>query len=244
MAETKKKKVVAATAEEKKKAAGKRVLAIVFWVLALGCELVAFMNLSGKWYLPNLIPALPDNYLLYLIIFLVLDLIFLIIGSQIWKQANRLDPASKENKVAFFLQNQMGLIVAIACFVPFIIKLFAGKDLKIDGKQKTIVAVVACAALLVGGLASVDWNPISAEEKIAAQEEIEGAVIVTQFGHCYHTNPDCQSIRNSANQITSDENLTNQPEGWTSDGVISVVEAIDGGWTKLCSYCQHAAEQE
>ncbi len=221
MAETKTKKA-AVTEADKKKATGKRVLAIFFWVLALGCELVAFMNLSGKWYLPELIPALPDNYLLYLIIFLVLDLIFLIIGSQIWKQANRLDPASKSNKVAFFLQNQMGLIVAIACFVPFIIKLFAGKDVKLDGKQKTIVGVVACAALLIGGLASVDWNPISVEDKQAAIDTIEDQVYTTAYGHCYHTHEDCQSIKNSTN--------LNDP--------MDVKDAIEAGYTKYCSYCE------
>ncbi len=223
MAETTKKKV-AVTEEDKKKATGKRVVAIIFWVLALACELVAFMNLSGKWYLPDFIAALPDNYLLYLIIFLVLDLIFLIIGSQFWKQANRLDPASKQNKVAFFLQNQMGLIVAIACFVPFIIKLFAGKDVKLEGKQKTIVAVVACAALLIGGLASVDWNPISVEDKQAAIDTIDDQVYTTAFGHCYHTNADCQSIRNSTN--------LNDP--------MDVKDAIEAGYTKFCAYCEKA----
>ena len=106
-----------------KGATGKRVAAICFWLLAVACELVAIMNLTGKWYLPEYFSGLPDNYLLYLIAFLVLDLIFLIIGSQFWKNANHIDPASEKNKVAFFLQNQMGLIMSIICFVPFIVML-------------------------------------------------------------------------------------------------------------------------
>ncbi|MBO7503547.1 MAG: hypothetical protein J6U38_04180 [Clostridia bacterium] len=52
---------VAVTEADKSKATGLRVGAIILWVLALACELVALMNVTGKWYLPDLIPALPDN---------------------------------------------------------------------------------------------------------------------------------------------------------------------------------------
>ena len=154
-----------------KGATGKRVAAICFWILAVACELVAIMNLTGKWYLPEYFAGLPDNALIYLIAFLVLDLIFLIIGSQFWKNANHIDPASEKNKVAFFLQNQMGLIMSIICFVPFIVMLLKNDKegtLKLSKKNKTIVLVVAIVALILGGLLSVDWDPISAEQKTEA----------------------------------------------------------------------------
>lgn len=236
-------KVTAATAEEKKAATGKRVGAIILWVLALACELVAIMNVTGKWYFPEFIPGLPDNLYLYLIIFGVLDLIFVIIGSLLWKKANRLDPASKSNKVAFFLQTQLGLIVAVAAFLPFILVVFLNKDVKLDQKSKTIVGIVGIAALVLASAVSIDYNPISAEEKLQAQQELTGAIYVTPSGHCYHTSKDCQSLAN-ATIIESDAGLKNQAEGWESDGIINITEAIDGGYTKYCSFCQKANSTE
>ena len=219
-------------------ATGKRVTAIVFWVLAVACELVAIMNLSGKWYLPEYIQALPDNYLLYLIIFLALDLVFLIIGSQCWKKANHIDPASEKNKVAFFIQNQMGLIMAIICFVPFIILLLKNDkegNLKLNKKQKTIVLVVAIVALLLGGLVSTDWDPISAEEKTAAIENHGGDTIyVTPYGHCYHYFEDCQSLTRSNPLLVMDQD-------WYDGSMSEIEAAIDQGYTKLCSFCAHRA---
>ena len=40
--------------------------------------------------------------------------------------------------------------------------------LKLSKKNKTIVLIVAIVALLIGGLVSTDWDPISSEEKTAA----------------------------------------------------------------------------
>ena len=169
----------------------------------------------------------------------MLDLIFLIIGSSFWKKANHIDPASKEKKVAFFLQNQMGLIMAIICFVPFIILLLKNdKDgnLKLNKKQKTIVLVAACVALAIGSLASIDWDPISAEEKTAAIAEHGGeAIYVTQYGHCYHYFDDCQSLTKS-NTVMEVEN-----QDWYDPSMSEIESAIDNGYTKLCSFCENRA---
>ena len=59
---------------------------------------------------------------------LVVDLILVIIGSQLWKKANRLDPASKQSSVKFFLWNNMGLIASVICFLPIVILLLANKE--------------------------------------------------------------------------------------------------------------------
>ena len=218
-------------------ATGKRVAAICFWVLAVACELVAIMNLTGKWYLPTLIAGLPDNPIIYLIAFLVLDLIFLIIGSQFWKKANHIDPASKENKVKFFLQNQMGLIMSIICFVPFIVMLLkTDKEgtLAIGKKHKTIVLVIAVVALLLGGLLSVDWDPISSEEKTAAiANHGTDTIYVTPYGHCYHYYADCQSLTRSNPYLVK--------EAQWYEGGIEIEEAINHGYTKLCSFCAREA---
>lgn len=223
-------------------ATGKRVAAICFWILAVGCELVAIMNLSGKWYLPEIFSGLPDNYMLYLIIFLVLDLIFLIVGSSFWKKANRIDPASKENKVAFFFQNQMGLIMSIICFVPFIIMLLKSDkegNIKLNKKQKAIVLTVSIVALLIGSLVSIDWDPISSEEKSAAiAEHGKDAIYVTQYGHCYHYYEDCQSLANS----TSVKEVGS--EDWYDSSMSEIESAINNGYTKLCSFCENRANPE
>ena len=230
MAEAKKKKIVAAgTGEEvkagsrkkatvKKQAApvgnatGLRVGAIVLWLAALGFEFLAWFVFIGKINL-TFLPAIP-----LLIVFLVLDLACVIIGSQLWKKANHIKPASEKNKVLFWLWNNMGVIVCAIAFVPFII--LALTDKKADKKTKAIATVAAVIALLIGGVTSIDWNPVSAEQQQAAKEAIEGNVLWAPFGKKYHIDETCQALNQS-------ETLT---EG-------TVEEAIADGRTRLCAFC-------
>ena len=230
MAEAKKKKIVAAgTGEEvkagsrkkatvKKQAApvgnatGLRVGAIVLWLAALGFEFLAWFVFIDKINL-KFLPAIP-----LLIVFLVLDLACVIIGSQLWKKANHIKPASEKNKVLFWLWNNMGLIVCAIAFVPFII--LALTDKKADKKTKAIATVAAVIALLIGGVTGIDWNPVSAEQQQAAKEAIEGNVLWAPFGKKYHIDETCQALNQS-------ETLT---EG-------TVEEAIAAGRTKLCAFC-------
>ena len=144
------------TAANKKSATGKRIAAVILWVLALAAEVGAILMLNGTWYIPE------EQKMYWLIGALVIDLILVIIGSQLWKKANRLDPASKQSSVKFFLWNNMGLIASVICFLPIVILLLANKDL--DGKTKKIVTVVAAIALVLASLFSIDFNPVSAEE--------------------------------------------------------------------------------
>ena len=154
-----------------------------------------------------------------LIIAIVLDLVCVIIGSQLWKKANHIDPASEANKVKFWMWNNMGLIVTVVAFVPLIILILTKKDA--DKKTKAIATVVAVIALLVGGLVNYDWNPVSAEDKAAAVSALSGQhVYWAPFGRVYHTHTDCQSL-NQSEQLT---------EG-------TVEEAIAASRTRLCSFC-------
>ena len=80
-------------------AGGLRAGAVALWVVALVFEIVAVMIFSGKinWtFMPSLYQV---------IIALVLDLICVIIGSQLWKKANHIKPASEKNKFLFWLWN-------------------------------------------------------------------------------------------------------------------------------------------
>jgi hypothetical protein len=236
MAEKKEKKIVAAATGEKvsnkeaakeaaanvertvKEAApsgsstGYRIGAVLCWLAAFGLEIVALLILNGtiSWtFLP----------LLYqLIIALVLDLVFVIVGAQPWKKANKISPASKKNPVKFWLWNNMGVIACVLAFVPFIILLLNNKE--VDKKTKTIATVVAIIALLIGGVASYDFNPVSIEDKNAAIEAISGNVYWAPFGKVYHTSEDCQAL--------------NQSETLTYG---TVEQAIEAGRTRLCAFC-------
>ena len=195
-----------------------RIGAVILWVAAIAFELVAVFTLFGKINITFM------NTLTFLIILIVLDLICVIIGSQLWKKANHIDPASKKNKTKFWLWNNMGLIVAIFAFVPLIILLLTNKNL--DKKTQTIAVVAACAALLIGGAASIDYNPVSAEEKQVAEANITSKVTWTQYGKVYHIYIDedtwCQHLNNS-------DTVT----------VGTVEEAIAAGKTRLCKTCAH-----
>ena len=237
MAEPKKKKIVSAdTGEEvaagsRKKtaaapvgnAAGLRIGAVVLWVVAIAFEVLALLVVLGKVDLHFM------SQLAQLIVFLVLDLACVIIGAQLWKKANHIRPASEKNKLTFWLWNNMGVIVCVIAFVPFIILLLTNKN--VDKKTKAIATVVAVIALLIGGVSSYDWNPVSQEQQQAAMEALgNDNVYWTPFGKVYHT------------YVVVDENgeITECCPHLNRSGELtrgSVEQAIAEGRTRLCSYC-------
>lgn len=193
-------------------AKSKRIAAIILWVIAIAMEVLAVLVINGKG-------VHFMSQLAQLIIALVLDLACVIIGSQFWKQANHIDPASEANKVKFWLWNNMGVIVCTIAFVPIVILMLTNKEL--DKKTKAIATVVAVIALLIGGVCSYDFNPISEEQLDAAVEALGGdQVYWAPFGHVYHTHDDCQSL-NQSEQLT----------------VGTVEQAIAANRTRLCSFC-------
>ncbi|NCB30937.1 MAG: hypothetical protein EOM66_05955 [Clostridia bacterium] len=181
------------SAENKKKATGLRWGAVALWLLAIGFEVLAILLLNGTLYLPG-------DAMVWLIAALAVDMVLVIIASQLWKKSNRLDPASKKNKLKFFLWNNMGVIASVIAFVPFIVILLKDKDM--DKKSKRIVTVVAAIALLIAGAASVDYDPVSAEDLAQAQEqaaeESNGMAYWTQWGRSYHLDPNCHTLSRSA----------------------------------------------
>lgn len=230
MAEKKKKTIVSADsgkevtniekkAPKKKEAApvgnakGLRFGAVGLWVLAIVMEVLALLVVLGKINLK----FMPTLY--QLIAFLVLDLAFVIIGAQLWKKANRIDPVSEANKLKFWLWNNMGVIACVVAFVPIIILMLTNKDL--DKKTKTIATVVAIIALLIGGVCSYDFNPVSEEQQEAAISALgDENVFWSPFGKVYHTHDDCQSL--------------NQSDTLTYG---TVEQAIAANRTRLCAFC-------
>jgi Na+/proline symporter len=90
------------TGDPHKRATNKRIWAIVCWVIAIAFEVIGILKLT------NVIDWFSELELsTFLIICIVLDLIFVIIGSLLWKKANHIDPASEKNKTKFWLWNNL-----------------------------------------------------------------------------------------------------------------------------------------
>ena len=96
----------------------RRIFAVLLWIIAIACEVVAVLNIFEKISLPKF------SQTVWLVGLIVLDLIFLVIGSMLWKKANHIDPASEKNPTKFWLWNNLGSIVSVIAFLPLIIIIF------------------------------------------------------------------------------------------------------------------------
>lgn len=198
----------------------KRIIAIVLWAVGIVCEVFAILFMFKKLYL-------PPNTMVWMLVFLVIDLIAVVIGSQMWKKANHLDPASEADKAKFFIQNQLGAFISVVAFLPFIILVLLNKDA--DKQTKMIATIVAVVCLIISGASSIDYNPVSAEDLAQEQAQastyaVDGNVYWTTFGTVYHLDPNCPHILNS---------------GTIYSGTIA--QATDAGRQRLCSTCQSRA---
>ncbi len=148
-------KAWAATQDQKGKAKKLRTFAALSWIVAIGTEIAGIvLILKNKFD--------QGNLALLIGLFVVIG-IFAIAGSIMWKKANRHDPASKEEPVKFFIQNQLGAIITLIAFLPLLAMIFLDKDM--DPKTKKIAggfgAVLALVATFVFG---ADYNPPSVEQ--------------------------------------------------------------------------------
>ena len=204
---------------------GLRIGAVVLWLAAIAFEILAIMAIT-KDFTIRFTNNGNTNLWIILIGCIVLDLACCIIAAQLWKKANHIHPMSeKRGKFLFYLWNELGVIMVCICFIPLIILLLKNK--KLDGKMKAIVTIVAAVAMLIAGFASVDPHPISAEQQVAAEQQVTTDVYWTQFGHKYHVYDDCGAIKNS-------NTLYKGP----------VLEAIESGRTAMCQFCANRAEKE
>ena len=215
------------TAEAKGRASQLRLFAILLWVLAIAAEVGAIFVLikSAK--------PIETSTWVWMISLIVVDLALVIVGSMLWKKANRLDPASKKEKVKFFLQNQLGVIIAVIAFLPLVILIFTNKDL--DGKQKGILGGIAAIALIIAGIASADFNPPSIEEyseQTSRVEELTGTnnVYWTKSGTKYHIYEECQHI----NSDKTDEIF---------NGTVAQARELKN-ITELCKTCENKAVKQ
>jgi hypothetical protein len=168
------------TPEAKKQATIRRVIAIVLWALAIGTEAFEIF-----WVLKqNPIP------MVLLIILLVVIAGLAIGGSLLWKQSNRLDPASKSEPVRFFVQNQLGVIISAIAFIPLIVLIFTNKNM--SGQQKAIAGIIAIVLLGASGTIGASVNPPSTEQYASETQTVTDAtggqnlVYWTKAGKVFH----------------------------------------------------------
>ncbi len=208
--------------DRKERAKTKRILAIVLWILAIVCEIFGILRLTDKITWLDKVP--------FVIGAIVLDLALFIPGSLLWKKANHIDPISEKNKVGFWCWNNLGTILSVLAFLPIIIFVLMNKDL--DKKDKTIVTAVAAVALLIAGISSYDFNPVSSEDLERAQKEVIAEVGVDKVywaktGKKYHVDPDCPAFSQSEEIY----------EG-------TVADAYERNLTEPCRRCIHALEDD
>ena len=201
------------TGDPKKRATTRRIRAIVCWIVAIAFEVIGILQLTNviNWFSGLELST-------FLIICIVLDLIFVIIGSLLWKKANHIDPISEENKARFWLWNNLWVILSVIAFLPLIILVFTDKDL--DKKSKKLVGWIAIAALAIAGLASYDYNPVSSEQLERAEKEVlqvspSGTVYWATYSKKYHVDKDCPAFSNS--ETVYEGTVRDAYERWLSD---------------------------
>lgn len=205
----------------------RRIIAVLLWLVGIFFEVIGILRLKN---IINWLPSMSETT--FLIGCLVIDCIVVIIGSLLWKKVNHIDPASEKNKTKFWIQNNLGTIISVIAFLPIIIFVFTDKDM--DKKNKTIVSVVAIIALLIAGVSSYDFNPVSSEQLDRAQKEVlasknydvnaDGEAIVYWAEHSkkYHVDKDCPALQNSENVYYG-----------------TVKAAYEKGLTEPCRRCIH-----
>ncbi len=176
------------TPQAKQQATTFRIIALVLWLLAIAGELFAIF-----WVLKQS----PVNMILLIALIVVIG-VLAIIGNVLWKRSNRLDPASLSEPVRFFIQNQLGAILAIVAFLPLIILILLNKDM--NRQQKTIATAIGVVALAAAAITGMSFNSPSVEqytEETAVVLQLTGRneVFWTKEGYVYHLCADASDLQ-------------------------------------------------
>jgi len=153
-----------------------RATALVLWAVAIALEIVAIV-----WVLRPPFDELaahqgfPSWRWWLLIGFIVAIGALAVVGSLLWKRANRHDPAPRSQPVRFFVQNQLGAIIALVAFAPLIVMVLLNKDM--DATQKGVAGGVGVVAALAAVALGIDFTPLSSE-----QAAVESQVVTQLVG--------------------------------------------------------------
>ena len=147
-------KAWAANQDQKGASRRLRIFALLSWAVAIAGEVAGIYLLRQHKF---------DNGNLPLLIGILVGIaVFAIIGSLLWKAANRQNPASRADAFRFFVQNQLGAIITLIAFLPLIILIFMDKDM--DPKNKQIAGGIGAVLAVVAALVGVNFKPPSVEQ--------------------------------------------------------------------------------
>ncbi|MFT4283414.1 MAG: hypothetical protein QM598_01100 [Protaetiibacter sp.] len=231
------------TAEAKRKATTLRIVALILWAVAIAGEAVGIFWLLRQRTLATAdgstkltrdeetgllvqqsgtgqVATFPQWAFIALIVLLVVIAALSITGSILWKKANRLDPASKKDTVRFFVQNQLGAIIAVIAFLPLIIMIFLNKDM--DKGQKATAGIIGIVLAAVAVAVGIDYNPPSVEQYTADQSTViqllgQDHVYWVAGGSVYHV----------CNEVPDITGASSEP------GEGSTAEAVEAGKSRL-----------
>lgn len=161
------------TPEAKGQATQFRIIALVAWVVAIGLEAFDIF-----WVLKH--KTIDNTLWIVLVATIIVIAILALIGDFLWKRSNKLDPASTKEPVRFFIQNQLGAILAILAFLPLIVMIFLNKNM--NSQQKGVAGGIAIVACLVAAIAGVQLNPASVEQNTANQYSAESQTVINYTG--------------------------------------------------------------
>lgn len=204
------------TAEAASKAKGLRITALVLWAVSIAVEIGGIFGIllnksildteasvSGNGTVETG-ESFPNWAFWTLIGLLVVIAILTIVGSQLWKKAQELDPPSEANKVTFFLKSQLGAIIPLIAFVPMIVLIFLNKDM--SKQQKGWAGGVGIVLAVVAVALGVNYDPPSKEQYTAEQQAViqllgEDKVYWAGGGEVYHV---CESVSDlSRSEVSS-----------------------------------------
>lgn len=208
-------------------------IAAVLWALAIAAEAVAVF-----WLLRQV--PFTTGHLIGLIGAFVLIGALALIGAQLWKRANRLDPASRSDKVRFWVQNQLGFIIAIIAFLPLVILVFTNRNM--DGRQKAIAGSIGVVIAVVVSVFAVDWSPVS-QDQYADETDIieqltgEDLVYWTTSGSVFHV---CEAVPD-VNRESADMTIH---EGTVAAAHAAGKDRLTKRWeSEAINYCGYTEEQ-
>lgn len=225
------------TPEAKAKATRFRWIAAILWAIAIIGEAVGIFWLlrqrvfvgedgtlvrdadTGLLQEQGVSAEFPQWAFISLLVLIVVIAALSITGSVLWKKANRLDPARKSDTVRFFVQNQLGAIIAIVAFLPLVILIFLNKDM--SKGQKATAGIVGVVLALLATAMGTTLNPPSVEQYTADQSAViqllgQDEVVWVDGGAVYHVCDEVSAIQTGSEIRTG-----------------STAEAVEAGKSRL-----------
>lgn len=202
--------------EAKASATRFRVIAAVLWALAIAGEAAGIFWLlrqrefvdeggtllrdpdTGLLEEQGATAQFPQWAFIALLVLLVVIAALSIFGSILWKKANTLDPARRADTTRFFVQNQLGAIIAVVAFLPLVVLIFLNEDM--DKGQKATAGITGIVLAVLAVIVGTSFAPPSVEQYTADQSaviQLLGAdeVVWVDGGKVYHVCDEVPAIQ-------------------------------------------------